>query len=402
MPESVHGAKDIRLFTFNIIGLIALPCIFSGNPCIEPLVERKPFFNTADTPVLPQLPATDTISFSIVGDMMVGSSYPSSLLLPVDTEGNILQHAMPFLQRTDLRIGNLESAVSDSAAVYKQCGMTQCFAFRTPVKCAQWYKEAGFEYLNLSNNHSYDFGAAGVQHTLSFLRDNNIRTSGVTQHPIDTLTVRNVRIGFVSFAPHNNCLDMNNDSLVQAYIAQVRPICDLLVVFFHGGAEGAQRMHTPRKREIFYGQNRGDVVHFSRLCIDAGADMVIGSGPHVVRGMEQYKKKLIAYSLGNFATYGQFNLKPPSNVAPLLQVKITNKGALVDHQVLSFIQEGEGVPKPDTAQQAFKLIRSLSKQDFGYNEVKETWAPEAVLPAAEAAKIKADMGRLQTARCVSL
>src|SRR5207249_2911193 len=153
----------------------------------------------------------------------------------------------------------------------------------------------------------------------------HIRTSGVSQHPIDTLTIRNTCLGFVSFAPHNNCLDMNNDSLVQAYIAQVRPLCKVLVVFFHGGAEGTTRTHTPKRREFFYGQDRGDVVHFARLCVDAGADMVIGSGPHVVRGMEVYKEKLIAYSLGNFATYSLFNLRHPYNIAPLLQVKISSK-----------------------------------------------------------------------------
>ena len=396
MPDPVRGAKEIRLFS-NVIGLIALPCIFSGNPCIEPFVERKPFFSAAaDTIIVPPpAPLTDTISISIVGDMMVGSSYPSSLMRPLEEEGNILQHAMPFLQGTDLRIGNLESAISDSAAVFKQCGLNQCFAFRTPLKCAQWYKDAGFEYLNLSNNHSYDFGATGVKHTLDFLRSNNIRTSGVTQHPIDTLTVRNARLGFVSFAPHNNCLDLNNDSLVRAYIAQVRPLCDVLIVFFHGGAEGAQRTHTPKKREVFYGQNRGDVVHFGRLCVDAGADMVIGSGPHVVRGMELYKTKLIAYSLGNFATYRQFNLKPPYNIAPLLQVKITSKGDLIDHQVLSFLQEGEGVPKPDTGMQAYKLIQNLSKEDFGYNEVKDSWRPPPVLNPN-------GLMPLSSMRCVSL
>lgn len=303
--------------------------------------------------------------------MMVGSSYPSVTLLPQDSEGNILQYAIPLLSKTDLRIGNLECAVSDTARLFKDCTGSQCYAFRTPYRCAQWYKVAGFDYLNIANNHSFDFGIGGVENTLDFLARNNIRTSGILQHPFDTLTVRHTRIGFVSFAPHTNCLDLNDDSLVQAYIAQIKPMCNILIVFFHGGAEGASRKHTPNGHEMFLGQDRGDVRHFAHMCVDAGADLVFGSGPHVVRGMEAYKYKLISYSLGNFATYHQFNLKFPNNVAPLQQIRVTRDGLVTENKVYSFIQIGEGVPVPDTAMNAYKMIRSLSEEDFRFKDVRE-------------------------------
>ncbi|PWV55724.1 CapA family protein [Chitinophaga sp. S165] len=386
MPK--RATKSIYLFSFNIVILFSMAYMLSGDrrdtqffkhvlPRHGNVVNELRMTNgysVAGNPsfatplVTDTLP--DTISFSIVGDMMVGSSYPAASFLPTEEEGNILQYAMPLLQQTDLRIGNLESAISDSAKVFKNCGSSQCFAFRTPYKCAMWYKEAGFEYLNLANNHSYDFGMKGVNHTLAFLDSVNIKTSGVPQHRFDTLTIRGTRIGFVSFAPHSNCLNMNDDTLVKATIAEVRPLCELLVVFFHGGGEGSGRTHTPKGREFFLGQNRGDVRHFSHMCINEGADLVIGSGPHVVRGMERYKGKLIAYSLGNFATYHQFNLKYPNNIAPLLQVKITSEGNLVEHKVFSFLQEGEGIPKPDTTLKAFKMIRSLSVEDFNFSEVE--------------------------------
>jgi hypothetical protein len=373
------ASKSIHLYSFNIVVFLFLAHMLSGEKDMKsplpfkttPVMHRAVFRDTIlpPVPVVDTLP--DTISFSIVGDLMVGSSYPAVSFLPKEDEGNILQYAMPLLQQTDLRIGNLESAVSDSAKVFKNCGTsTQCFAFRTPYKCAMWYKEAGFEYLNLANNHSFDFGMKGVKHTLAFLDSNNIRTSGVPQHRFDTLTVRGTRIGFVSFAPHSNCLDMNDDVLIRETIAEVRPLCQLLVVFFHGGGEGSGRTHTPKGREFFLGQNRGDVRHFSHMCIDEGADLVIGSGPHVVRGMDLYKGKLVAYSLGNFATYQQFNLKYPNNIAPLLRVKITSEGNLVEHKVFSFLQEGEGIPKPDTTLKAFKMIRSLSAEDFNYSAVE--------------------------------
>jgi hypothetical protein len=381
MPKVV--AKSNHLFSFNIVIFIMLAHVLSGEKDSRMIPLKHSLGGTERTkggrsielvPVHDTIPVletvVDTISFSIVGDMMVGSSYPSTSFLPTEEEGNILQYAMPVLQQTDLRIGNLESAVSDSAKVFKNCGASQCYAFRTPYKYAMMYKEAGFEYLNLANNHSFDFGMKGVEHTLQFLDSNHIKTSGVPQHRIDTLTVRGTRIGFASFAPHSNCLSMNDDSLVRATIAELRPLCELLVVFFHGGGEGASRIHTPKGRETFLGQNRGDVRHFSHLCVKAGADLVIGSGPHVVRGMELYEGKLIAYSLGNFATYHQFNLKYPNNIAPLLQVKITSEGNLVEHKVFSYLQEGEGIPKPDSTLKAFKMIRSLSAEDFKYSAVE--------------------------------
>lgn len=359
------------LFSFNGILLIVLAQLLLGGLDTKPSAPRKPVSLKATVPVarLHEPGIEDTISFSIVGDLMVGSSYPSTYYLPKYDSGTILAEALPILSQTDLRIGNLESCVSDSAPVFKSCGTNQCFAFRTPRKIAQWYKDAGFDYLNLANNHSFDFGLTGVTNTLDWLQENNIRTSGTPQHPTDSITVRNTRIGFVSFAPHSNCLDLNDDSLVTAMITELKPRFDIVVVFFHGGAEGASKMTTPKTKEVFFGQNRGNVRHFARLCVDAGADMVIGSGPHVVRGMEVYKDKLIAYSLGNFSTYHQFNLKYPLNIAPLLQVTITKEGRMLDNKVFSFKQEGEGIPKPDSAMTAFKTIRSLSEKDFGYTGV---------------------------------
>jgi len=312
----------------------------------------------------------DTVTFSIVGDLMIGSSYPSTDYLPTPEEGNILQYAIPMLKKTDLRLGNLEGAIADNVPIYKDCGDGKnCYAFRTPTKVALWYRDAGFNYLNLANNHAFDFGPQGSQSTIDFLKAMNIRNSGTPQHPIDTITIRNTVVGFVSFAPHKNSLDLNNDSLVLAYTQQARKMCDLLVVFFHGGAEGASKMHVPTGHELFYDQDRGDLRKFTHLCIDAGADLVVGSGPHVVRGMEMYKDKLIVYSLGNFATYHLFNLKPPMNAAPLLQVALTNKGALVTNKIFSYQQMGEGIPMPDTSNAAYKLIKKLSEQDFMFKNV---------------------------------
>ena len=75
----------------------------------------------------------------------------------------------------------------------------------------------------------------------------------------------------------------------------------------------------------FYGENRGNAYAFARMAIDAGADVVLGSGPHVTRAVDLYKNRFIAYSLGNFCTYGMFNLDGPNGMAPLLALNITEK-----------------------------------------------------------------------------
>ena len=365
------GFKNYARFAgLCLMGAITFAFFYVGRTTRSAMPAEK-IENATPIAPPPSPKRADTISISIVGDLMVGSSYPSPSLLPPESEGNILQYAMPLLKKTDLRIGNLECAVSDNAPLYKDCTGSQCYAFRTPYKYAQWYKDAGFDYMNIANNHSFDFGMPGVEGTLEFLKKNNIRCSGVLQHPFDTLTVRNTRIGFVSFAPHNNCLNMNDDSLVKACVKQVRPMCNILIVFFHGGCEGAARKHTPNGHEMFLGQDRGDVKKFAHMCIDAGADLVFGSGPHVVRGMDMYKNKLISYSLGNFATYHQFNLKFPNNVAPLQQIRITREGVLIQNKVFSFEQEGEGIPVPDSGRNAYKMIRSLSEEDFGFKNLDE-------------------------------
>ena len=102
---------------------------------------------------------------------------------------------------------------------------------------------------------------------------------------------------------------------------------DLVVVAFHGGAEGSDAQHVPRGDETYLGEDRGDLRAFARTAVDAGADLVVGSGPHVVRGIEFYKGHLIAYSAGNFVGYGGvFGLAGPTAVSYMLNVRLRSDG----------------------------------------------------------------------------
>jgi len=124
-------------------------------------------------------------------------------------------------------------------------------------------------------------------------------------------------------------------------------------------------MHVPFAEEEYYGEPRGDVARFSRSVVDAGADLVLGHGPHVVRGMELYKDRLIAYSLGNFATYYGISVTGAKGIAPILLTTIDASGRFVEGEIVSTIQLRPDGPSIDEDQRALNLIRGLSLQDFG-------------------------------------
>jgi len=124
--------------------------------------------------------------------------------------------------------------------------------------------------------------------------------------------------------------------------------------------------------EIFYGEKRGALRKFTHTVIDAGADLVIGHGPHVLRGMEIYNDRLIAYSLGNFATYGRFNLTGALGVGVILEATLDGKGKFLDGALLSTKQYGKGIAMPDRKGRAADAIRRLSRQDFPQTHVVVT------------------------------
>ena len=143
-----------------------------------------------------------------------------------------------------------------------------------------------------------------------------------------------------------------------------------MVVTAHMGAEGTDRQHVRPGTERYLGENRGDPVRFARAAIDAGADLVVGHGPHVLRGMEWYKGRLIAYSLGNFAGYGVFSLGGPLSVSGILRVTLAGDGRFETGVLVPTQLVGKGVPALDPAERAHGIVRSLSRADFGARRVR--------------------------------
>lgn len=301
-----------------------------------------------------------------VGDIMLGSNYPSKNLLPKN-DYNILSDTEKILQDADITVGNLEGTLFDEGGTSKSCSdPSVCFVFRTPSKYGQYLKEAGFDYLSIANNHSNDFGDEGIRQTMKNLDELGIKYTGIKKLAETTIIEKdNLKYGFVSFAPLSKTVDLNDYEYGAELIKSLKSKVDIVIVMFHGGAEGNGKEHLTRKTEMFFGENRGNVFKFARMAVDAGADIIFGQGPHVTRAIELYKNKFISYSAGNFATYGKFNLKGSSGIAPIFKITLDSKGNFIEGEIIP-IRQTKGVYGPfiDENKSAVKEIISLNKSDF--------------------------------------
>jgi len=316
--------------------------------------------NTSDTTIVND----SIITLVAVGDIMMGTNFPSDSYLP-PRDMLLLEPLYSYLQNADITFGNLEGAVLNEGGTAKKCqDLSKCFAFRQPEYFMGQLKIAGFDFLSVANNHMGDFGQIGRENTCKVLKENKLHFAGLETCPWDTMTVKGLKIGMTGFAPNSGCLQITDYETVRKVVSKLNEMCDVVIVSFHGGAEGSSRSHITKKTEIFYEEDRGNVYEFARVAIDAGADVVLGHGPHVTRAIDLYKGKFITYSMGNFCTYGRFNLNGISGVAPLFQLRLKRDGTFVDGNIVSTKQIGEGGPVLDLLNGALQQIKLLTAADI--------------------------------------
>ncbi len=311
----------------------------------------------------------DTISIAAVGDIMLGSAFPSVSNLPPDDAVNSFQ-AVDSLLKGDIVFGNLEGCFLNSGNSNKCKGINpnSCFAFRMPDRYAAIYKKAGFNLLSIANNHVGDFDSRGRKNTARLLDSLQIHYAGQLNKPFEIFEKDSIKYAFCAFAPNENTVSIKDIEGAKELVAKLKGMADIVIVSFHGGGEGARFEHVTRQTEIFYNENRGNVYAFAHAVIDAGADVVLGHGPHVTRAVEVYKNKFIAYSLGNFCTYGMFSLGGPNGFAPLLQLKINAQGDFLYADVVSVKQDKINRLTVDRNNTAFNKIKTLTDADFpGHN-----------------------------------
>ena len=296
--------------------------------------------------------------------MMIGTDYPENHL-PDDDGVSFLADVTPFLSAADVTFGNLEGVLVDGGEPGKKCSNPKaCYLFRSPTRYIEHYRDAGFDVLSLANNHARDFGEDGRTSTMETIAAAGMHHSG-REGDFASLEVDGLKVAVLAYAVTKNSNMMLDYELAFDTVAQFAETHDIVVVTFHGGAEGVDTVNIPFAEEEYYGEPRGDVVWFSRGVVDAGADLVIGHGPHVVRGMERYKDRLIAYSLGNFATYYGISVAGIKGIAPILTVTLDGEGKFVEGEIVSTIQLRPAGPSIDPDSRALKLIDRLSREDFG-------------------------------------
>jgi poly-gamma-glutamate capsule biosynthesis protein CapA/YwtB (metallophosphatase superfamily) len=183
-------------------------------------------------------------------------------------------------------------------------------------------------------------------------------------------TQDSLRYGLIAFAPNSGCVDINDLEEARKLVAHLDSLCDIVIVSFHGGAEGAAYQHVPRKQEIFYGENRGDVYMFSHALIDAGADVVFGHGPHVTRAIEVYNDRFIAYSMGNFCTYRGISISSVNGIAPIVKLQTDRSGKFLQGALIPTYQTYEAGVQIDPQRQVIKKIQELTKKDFPESKIQ--------------------------------
>jgi hypothetical protein len=302
-----------------------------------------------------------TLSVIAVGDIMMGSDYPAPNL-PPDNGRAIYAQVKHILQDADLTLGNLEGTLLTGGVCAKKIEKGRCYAFRTPPEFAHRLIDAGFDYVNLANNHMNDFGTNGIAATIKSCEDVDLACGGPYGATAE-FDIRGVKVVIVSFSTSPNSNTIFKIEEAQRIIAEHSRTHDITIVSFHGGGEGLKFLHTKDISEVFMGWPRGNVVAFAHAVIDSGADFVWGHGPHVPRALEVYKDRLIAYSLGNFCTWG-FNLGDERGYAPILEVELDSAGVFCGGQIHSAVQGTYKYLELDTLHRAAGLMKALSEEDF--------------------------------------
>jgi hypothetical protein len=308
----------------------------------------------------------DTLSIIGVGDIMLGTDYPSSIYLPPGNNCTPLLEAVNHvLQDADITTGNLEGTFAGDSGKPKPCkDTTMCFVFRMPDDYVHCLVNAGFDILSTSNNHASDFGPEGRERTERVLDSSGIAYAGSLDSPYTILVREGIRYGFVAFSPFRECISIKDTLQAVRIMDELRDQCNIMIVSVHGGAEGADYQHVTRESEVYLGYDRGNIYEFAHLAVDAGADVVFGHGPHVTRAMEIYRDRFIIYSLGNFCTYGRFNLRGPNGIAPIIKVFVAPDGRFLSGQVIPVMQPGRGGVRLDPERRVINKLRELNAADF--------------------------------------
>ena len=303
------------------------------------------------------------------GDVMMGSrdqGLDPDIDAADDVSELVTERLASIFRRADIAFVNLEGPLYDGEdPPAKICA--HCYVFRSPTAYARLLAQLGVSAVSLANNHSGDYGDAGRAATIAALDANHVGYFGLDRDGARS-AVRALKDGgqaaIVSFAPNTGTLDINDVDAAAKLVRALKRTHRIVVVSFHGGAEGEDFAHVVSGHAFYDGEDRGDVIAFAHAAVDAGADVVIGQGPHVPRALEIYRGRLIAYSLGNFWTYGAIDTSAARGAGPVLEAWLAPDGSLAGFAIHSTEQRTTGLPRLDPIGDAERRILDLTRSDF--------------------------------------
>ena len=307
------------------------------------------------------------ITIKAVGDIMLGSLTPDPII-PL-YNGRIFSDSIAkYLTGTDIVFGNLEGVFVNSDFNPEKCSEAsrnagRCYEFGMPRTIAPILKKMHFNVLNLDNNHVWDYGPKAYELTKKILDEYSIQY--IPQKSFTSMTIKGKQVALVAFGFSGRSHNLSDIYLVKNVIKELSNDHHIIIASFHGGAEGTLHRNQYNKKEIFYGEDRGNLVAFSKAAIDAGADLILGHGPHVLRAIDLYKNKLICYSLGNFITYGNVNIRGYNGLGAIMNITLDeNTGDFMKGNIIPTKQKPHGIAYYDRSKASIKAIKELSLTDF--------------------------------------
>jgi hypothetical protein len=350
--------------------MLVLAVLVAGAAGAVVLSSRLGSGAAADTPTQPRATPTHkrvvasskaTVTIAWGGDTVLGSSFA----MPPAQGRTMLARVAPIFRAADVGWVNLEEALANGSTS-KCAGATPgtCYAFGAPPSFARALPASGIRIVNLANNHADDYGAPGQASTLAALRSAHVAWDGKPGQ-IRILKVHGLRVAFLGFAPYKWAARLDNIPAAVRLVRRAAADADLVVVAIHAGAEGSRAVHVPHGSETFLGENRGSSRAFAHAVINAGADLVVGSGPHVIRGVQWYRGRLIAYSLGNLAGWRTFAMGGTLSASAIITVTLQADGSVAKAHWTGLTLRPPGTPMLDRGNSSLSLVARLSREDFG-------------------------------------
>lgn len=313
------------------------------------------------------------------GDAMLGSNldttwterYTRWLERPVPAlpdPDSLLAPLRPAVEGAGIVLVNVEGAIGEGPA-WTKCPPSErtCYAFRQPVSAAAAlvrFAAPGRLVANLANNHALDTGLPGLAETIEHLEAAGARVTGADTLATLVSTAAGDTVAVLGFSPARAGPDPRDLEAVRRHVGRAAARYRRVVVTMHMGAEGEDAARTRDTTEWFMGEERGNVVGFAHAAIDAGASLVVGHGPHVLRAAEWRGRGLILYSLANLVTYGPFNVLPPRDVSAIACAVLGDDGGVTAAVLHSTRLEPPGLAALDSLARAPVRVDSLSRLDF--------------------------------------